>query len=152
MSWFRLAVLLLLALGACGRVTDGEQLRLCRLILLVLHGEGSEIREIRVASAPLARSGMRIHYTAREPGAARGTHFVSCGFGGTTFERERLDLVAVETDEGPLGEARLLFLKRFLAEAGQEAARPAAQDSPQISAASAYALQQLINAIALAAV
>ena len=69
----------------------------------------------------------------------------------TTFERDRLDLVAVETDSGPAGEARLLFLKRYLAEAGHDVAPPP-QALPQLPAAAAYALQQLINALALAAI
>ena len=96
---------------------------------------------------------MRIDYAAREPGAASKAHFAACGFGGTTFERDRLDLVAVETDEGALGEARLLYLKRFwLSEAEREGVAPPAPEVPQIPAAAAYALQQLVNALALAAV
>ncbi len=135
-------------------MTDSEQLRLCRLILPVLHSEGTEIREIRIGPASVGRPGVRIDYAAREPGAARKAHFVACGFGGTTFERDRLDLVAVETDEGALGEARLLYLKRFwLSEAEREATAPPASDRlPQLSTTTAYALQQLVNAVALAAV
>ena len=150
MGWFRLSILLITLLAAgCGRVTDSEQLRLCRLILPVLHAEGTAIEEIRVA--PRGRSGLRIDYAAREPGTVRRSHFVACGFGGATFERDRLDLVAVETDGGTAGEARLLFLKRYLAEAGHEVA-PLPEALPQLPAAMAYALQQLINALALAAV
>src|SRR5205814_834221 len=49
--------------------------------------------------------------------------------------------------------ARLLYLKRFLAEAEREGgAAPPPQALPQLSTAVAYALQQLVNAIALAAV
>src|SRR5205085_5030286 len=118
MRWLRRALLLLPIFAAgCGGATDSEQLRLCRLLPAVLHPGGTEIREIRAAPAPLARSGLQIEYTAREPGAASRVHYLTCGFNGTTFERDRLDLVAVETDEGMLGEARLLYLKRFLAEA-----------------------------------
>jgi len=85
MGWFRLSILLITLLAAgCGRVTDSEQLRLCRLILPVLHAEGTEIEEIRVA--PRGRSGLRIDYAAREPGSVRRSHFVACGFGGATFE------------------------------------------------------------------
>src|SRR2546421_9122216 len=155
MRWLRFAVLLLPVLVAgCGRVTDSEQLRLCRLLPAVLHPAGSEVREIRAAPAPLGRSGLRIDYAAREPGSPNRAHFVTCGFGGSTFERDRLDLVAVETGEGMLGEARLLYLKRFLAEAEREgSAPPSSQQSlPQLPAAAAYALQQLVNAVALAAV
>jgi len=155
MRWLRFALLLLpLAVAGCGRVTDNEQLRLCRLVPPVLHTEASEIREIRVAPAPLGRAGLRIDYAAREPGAASRVQFVTCGFGGTTFERDRLDLVTVETDEGVLGEVRLLYLKRFLAQAEREggATLSTARESPQLPPAVAYAMQQLVNAIALAAV
>ena len=148
-----LLLLLLMVLAGCGRVTDSEQLRLCRLALPVLHPEGTEIREIRVGPAPVGRSGVRIDYAAREPGAPSKAHFAACGFGGTTFERDRLELVAVETDEGALGEARLLYLKRFwLSEAEREGITPPAPQVPQLPAAAAYALQQLVNALALAAV
>ena len=154
MRWLRFAVLLLpLCVTGCGRATDNEQLRLCRLVPAVLHPDGTGIREIRIAPAPLGRSGVRIDYAAREPGAPSRVHFVACGFGGTTFERDRLDLVAVETHEGILGEARLLYLKRFLAQAEREGGGPlSGQGLPQLPAAAAYALQQLVNAVALAAV
>lgn len=155
MHWLRFAVLLLpLLVAGCGRVTDSEQLRLCRLVPPVLHPGGTEIREIRAAPAPLGRSGVRVDFTAREPGAAKRVHFVTCGFGGTTFEHDRLDLVAVETNEGALGEARLLYLKRFLAAAESEGgeAPSTRQDLAQFPVAAAYALQQLVNAVALAAV
>jgi branched-subunit amino acid ABC-type transport system permease component len=154
MRWFRLVLLVPIVLAGCGRVTDSEQLRLCRLVPPVLHPDGTEIREIRVTPASLGRSGLHIDYAAREPGAQRRVHFVTCGFGGTTFERDRLDLVAVETDEGALGEARLLYLKRFwLSEAEREGAKPATpQTLLEFSVGTAYALQQLVNAIALAAV
>ncbi len=150
-----LAVLLLpILLAACGRVTDSEQLRLCRLIPPVLHPEGTEIREIRVSPATLGRTALRIDYAAREPGVANRVHFVTCGFGGSTFERDRLDVVAVETDEGRLSDGRLLYLRRFwLSEADREGVAPAAPEQlPEFSGNVAYALQQLVNAIAVAAV
>jgi branched-chain amino acid transport system permease protein len=150
----RCTVLLLGLLAAgCGRVMDSEQVRLCRAIVPVLNAEGAEIRELRVAPAALGRSGVRIDYAAREAGAPRRIHFVACGFGGTSLERDRLDLTMVETETGPLGIARLTFLKRYLADAEVAAARaPPAENAPDLSSATAYALQQLINAIALAAV
>ena len=154
MRFLRLVVLLPMLLAACGRVTDSEQLRLCRLIPPVLHPEGTQIREIRAGSAALGRSGVRIEYSAREPGAVPKVHYLGCGFGGTTFERDRLDLATVETDEGPLGEARLLYLKRFwLTEAEREGTtQPPPQTLPELWPGAAYGLQHLVNATALAAV
>ncbi len=72
-----------------------------------------------------------------------------------TFERDRLDLVGVETDGGPLGEARLLFLKRFyLAEAERDALRSRGRAAAcrNCRLLRPTGLQQLINALALAAV
>lgn len=132
---------------------DSEQVRLCRAIIPVLNGTGAEIREIRVMPADLGRSGVRIDYAAREVGAERRVHFVICGFGGASLEHDRLELTAIDTDEGRLGIARLTFLKRYLTDPEVSAApSPVAPDAPTLSASVAYALQQLINAIALAAV
>jgi branched-chain amino acid transport system permease protein len=154
MTWSRLLVLLVLLLApGCARVADGEQVRLCRLVLPMLHAEGTGIRELRVATVRLVRSGVRIDYAATGPGGARQTHFVACGFGGTTFERDRLDLVAVETETGPVSDVRLVFLKRFLADAGvTEVAPPNAGDAVKLPVGAAYAIQQAINAFALAAI
>src|SRR5438876_1131469 len=81
----------------------------------------AQISEIRVAPVSGEKSAIRIDYAAREPGSINRTHFATCVFGGATFERDRLDLVALDTDQGPLGEARLLYLKRFwLADAARE--------------------------------
>jgi len=127
--------------------------RLCRAIIPVLNGTGAEIREIRVTPADLGRSGVRIDYAAREIGAERRVHFVTCGFGGASLERDRLALTVIDTDEGRLGIARLTFLKRYLTNAEVGAApAPTPADTPALSASVAYALQQLINAIALAAI
>jgi branched-subunit amino acid ABC-type transport system permease component len=155
MHWLRSAVLLLPLFSAgCGPAIDSEQLRLCRLIPAALHPGGTEIREIRVIPFAIARSGVRIHYAAHLPGGASRVHFVTCGFGGTTFERDRLDLVAVTADQRAFGDAQLLYLKRFYLPDAEREAPPAAtaERLPQFSQGSAYAMQQLVNAIALAAV
>ncbi len=141
------------AVVACGSAIDSEQLRLCRLVLPVLHPDATEIQEIRAIPYALAQgTGVRVNYTSREPGEQRRVRFATCGFGGTTFERDRLELISVVTDRGALSEARLLFLKRFWL--AQFAASPQAvsPSGPRVSAGLAYALQQLVNALALAAI
>ena len=111
------------------------------------------MREIRVTPVALGKSGVRIDYAAREAGAANVVHFAACGFAGTTFERERLEIEVIETETGLLGEARLLYLKRFwLPAAESESPRVPQASLPQIPASAAYALQQFVNALALAAI
>jgi branched-chain amino acid transport system permease protein len=152
---FRFAiVLLLLPLAGCLGSVDGEQLRVCRQVLRALHPDGTLLREIAAASAPLGRQGVRIDYEAREPGQSERRRHAICGFGGSVFSSRRLDLVAVDTDEGPLGEARLTYLNRFwLGTVASAAATPSETPPsvPEISLAAAYALQQFFNAVALAA-
>jgi branched-chain amino acid transport system permease protein len=137
-------------------LTDSEQVRICRLVPQALHPDGTQIREIRVAPVRGEKPAIRIDYAAREPGRPNGAHFATCVFGGTTFERDRLDLTALETDQGAFGQARLLYLKRFwLADAAREVGEAvplATHDLPRLPHALAYALQQLISAVAVAAI
>ena len=149
---FRFIVLgLPLLAAACAGPIDSEQLRLCRRVLPALHPDGTEIREMRVGRVQ-ERTSLRIDYAAREPAAANHVHFATCGFGGTTFERDRLELVSVETDRGTLGEARLLYLKRFWLDDPGSAAESRPDGLLRLPASLAYALQQLVNAVALAAI
>jgi branched-subunit amino acid ABC-type transport system permease component len=148
------AVALLLA-GCASRVDD-EQLRLCREVIPALNPDGSELREMRYGPSALGREGVRIDYVARAPGEASRVRYVVCGFAGRIFSADRLDLTVVETDSGPLGDARLYYLKRFwlgspgsAAERGETASAPAVLELPL---SVAYVAQQLVNAIALSAV
>jgi branched-chain amino acid transport system permease protein len=144
----------LVVLAGCVGPIDTEQLRLCRLVLPALHPQGTELREIGYGAANLGRQGVRIDYLARAPGEAPRTRHATCGFGGNLFTGRRLDLVAVETDDGPLGEARLTYLNRFwlgaFAVAVSEASEPPPQ-APEVPLPLAYAAQQFLNAVALAA-
>jgi branched-chain amino acid transport system permease protein len=151
---FFFIVLLVPLLAGCGRPVDGEQLRICREVIPAINPDGSEIREVRSGPSTLGRNGVRIDYVARAPGEASSAHYVACGFAGGTFSAGRLDLVAVETDSGPLGEARLYYFKRFWLGSSEVAGaggggEPAVPALPQ---SVAYVVQQLINAIALSAV
>jgi branched-chain amino acid transport system permease protein len=146
-------MLLLLPLSGCLGSVDTEQVRVCRQVLPALHPDGTELREIAVAPAALGSQGVRIDYEAREPGEPTRRRFATCGFGGSVFSSRRLDLVAVDTDVGSLGEARLTYLNRFWlgGPAGAAPAPSQALSVPEVPLAAAYALQQFINAVALAA-
>src|SRR5262249_44675684 len=149
----RVILFAVLLLSGCAGSLDSEQLRLCRLVLPALHPDGTTLREVRAVPAALGKRGVRIDYLAREPGdATMRRHFLACGFAGTTFDRDRLDREAVETDAGLFGDARLLYLKRFWLPFAESEAPPAAANVPDVPANVAYALQQLLSAAVLAAV
>src|SRR5205085_2621068 len=72
------------------------------------------------------------------------------------FHGKRLGLVALATDRGRLGEARLTYLNRFWLSAFAVAAQDAITIAParvfEVPLAFAYAAQQFVNAVALAAI
>jgi branched-chain amino acid transport system permease protein len=141
-------------LAGCGNPIDGEQLRVCRDVIAAVNPDGSELRELHYGPSALGAVGVRIDYAARAPGEPSRVRYVACGFGGRAFWADRLDLVAVETDSGRLGDAQLYYLKRFWF-----AAPPRAGESvgggpavPVLPPSIAYGAQQFINAIAPSAV
>jgi branched-subunit amino acid ABC-type transport system permease component len=147
-------ILLALLLAGCGSPIDGEQLRLCRDVIAAVNPDGTELRELRHGPSALGIAGVRIDYAARAPGEGNRVRYVACGFAGRTFSADRLDLVAVETDSGPLGDAQLYYLKRFWLASSQSAGERLAGESavPALPPSIAYVAQQFINTIALSAV
>lgn len=153
----RRAVLLLMLLLAavpagCGRTLDRTQLDLCRRVIEALQPTDVAIREIR--AAPVA-GGVRIDYRPATASAESGVRvrFAVCTFANRPDRLGRFDLAGVETEDGKLGDARLLFLKRFWL-APFEAGAPAvsAEHAPQVSMRVAYAAQQAVSALALASI
>jgi branched-chain amino acid transport system permease protein len=162
-----LPVLLIVSLLAgCGNAVDGEQLRICREVIPALEPDGTEIPEMRYAPSG---SGVRIDYVARAPsagapdagapvagvsGAANSVRYATCSFGGGTFSPDRLNLVAVATDRGPLGGARLYYLKRFwLGSSDADAARFGGEPAVLVLPPSiAFGAQLFINATAMSAI
>jgi branched-chain amino acid transport system permease protein len=152
---FVLLALLALLLVGCGHPIDGEQLRSCRDVIPALNPDGTELHELHYAPSALGQAGVRIDYVARAPGEARqAPRYVACGFAGRTFSADRLDLVAVETDSGRLGDAQLYYLKRFWLASSQRSGETVGEEPavPILPPSIAYGAQQFINAIALSAV
>lgn len=151
-----LAAVILPLLAGCGRTADSEQVRICRMLVPALHPDGTAIREIKAGPLAADRHGVRIDYTSRAPGREIRVRYIACRFRGGPFDPGRADLVAVDTERGPFGEARLYFLKRFWLDAfgvaASEAEALALPPVPQVPLAVAYAGQQAANAVALAAV
>jgi branched-chain amino acid transport system permease protein len=147
-------ILIVPLLAGCGKSIDGEQLRTCRDVIAALNPDGTDIREMRYGPSALGLEGVRIDYVARAPGEPSHVRYVACGFAGRAFSGDRLDLVAVETDSGPLAQAPLYFLKRFWLGSPANAGAGVGSEPavPVLSRSIAYGMQQFINAIALSAV
>ncbi|HUG60358.1 MAG TPA: branched-chain amino acid ABC transporter permease [Methylomirabilota bacterium] len=146
------------ALSGCVDV-DAEKARLCRTVLPALEPHGRIVVDTEERD-PAVRDVVRIAYSVDAgDGVRRGT--LRCAFGGGRLDAGRLDLVAVDLDDRLLGDARLLFLKRFWLgdpEASSEGVRrlelPPADPlvAVPVGPASGYFLQQLMNAAPVGAI
>ena len=144
---FCLALLLAALAAGCGRSLDRTQLDQCRRVAEALQPRDTALRELRVSPA---EGGVRIDFIASEPGSR--VRYVRCSFATRADALGRSELTGVETEEGALGEARLLFLNRFVLEAGRAAPAIVSEHVPQVPVAVAYAAQQLVSALALASI
>ena len=145
----------LLALTGCAEV-DVEQARLCERLIPALEAAASEIavtgREVESSAA----NAVLVRYRVLEPGddaeaPQSAERWLSCRFGGSGFERDRLRLTGVVTDrDGELSEVRVFLLRRYwlgLYE-GQAQDRAAAGEERRGPGRDIlYALQLLVNAM-----
>jgi branched-chain amino acid transport system permease protein len=151
-----LALLAALALAGCGPLVETDQARLCRMALPALAPPDALISILKQTPFPDGR-GLRIDYRESELGAPTRSRFAECRFRLPGRPKRSDDLVALTSDEGPLSDMRLAILIRYwLATPDARAADPAPLGDvaalPTIPAPLAYALQQAINGLPLAAV
>jgi branched-chain amino acid transport system permease protein len=108
-----LALALAGGLGGCGDV-DPEQLRICERLIPAIEPDGARVEIVRAIADPAARNSVRIEYRTEGAGADRDGSWISCRFGGSGFERDRLLLTGVATAaEGALSEIRVFMLRRY---------------------------------------
>ena len=101
--------------------------------------------------------GLRVDYRLSGLDAPAEARFAECRFRSPGRPKRSQDLVALTTDDGPLSDVRLAILVRYwLATPDARAADPAPLGDvsalPTLPPALAYALQQTINGLPLAAV
>jgi branched-chain amino acid transport system permease protein len=145
-----------LALAACSTLVETDQARLCRMALPALAPEGAIVTILKQREFRDGR-GLRVDYRLSGLGGPAETRFAECRFKAPGRPERSEDLVALTTDEGPLSDVSLTFLIRFwLATPQGRAADPAPLGDvgalPTLPPAAAYALQQAINGLPLAAV
>ena len=133
---------------------DEDRARLCRSIAPAIEAEDARISIRRSGVGPTAGS-IRIDYQLREHGRTVAARYLICHFAPAGSPTEALS--GVDTWRGPLGEMRLLFLRRFYLELPDQppvdpAAADAAAATPVLPAAAALALQQLLAALPSASI
>jgi branched-chain amino acid transport system permease protein len=144
-----------LALAGCSRLVETDQARLCRMALPALSPPDSKIEVLSQSEFPDGR-GLRVIYRIDRDSPA-STHFADCRFRQPGRPLRSDELIALAIDGQPLSDVSLLFLVRFwLAKPEARDADPAplggVADLPRLPRAAAYALQQALNGLPLAAI
>jgi branched-chain amino acid transport system permease protein len=151
-----LAVLLAaLTLAGCSRLVETDQARLCRMALPAVSPPDSTIDVVSQHEFPDGR-GLRVVYRL-ESGSLASTHFIDCRFRQPGRPLRSDEMVALAIDGQPLNDVSLYFLARFwLATPEARNADPAplgdVAELPRLPHAAAYALQQALNGLPLAAI
>jgi branched-chain amino acid transport system permease protein len=144
------------ALAGCAPVVDSDQARICRTLIPALNPGEATVSITRIVPLAQARE-LRIFYTARVTGRPVRNRAVTCTFAGTGLARNKLELLAVGTEAGPLSLSADYFLRRFYLGAPDftledPAGIGSGQDLPTVPHAVAYGAQQLIGALPQAGV
>ncbi|MDQ0471574.1 branched-chain amino acid ABC transporter permease [Labrys wisconsinensis] len=145
------ALILALALTACGMVLDGDQVRVCRQTLPAVNPDATAITVLRVDPAP-APYAVRLAYRV-EQGGIEQDRFVLCGFAAEGIDLDRNVLARFATEEGPYSPIKLHILNRYWLE--KTALATAADPGPGLAAPPlivastgiAYLVQALANAL-----
>jgi branched-chain amino acid transport system permease protein len=108
-----LALALAGGIGGCGDI-DPEQLRICERLIPAIEADGARIEIVRAVADPAAANTVRIEYRTDGANGQPDGSWISCRFGGSGFERDRLLLTGVATSgEGTLSEIRVFMLRRY---------------------------------------
>ena len=101
------------SLAACADA-DVEQLRICERLIPAIEAQGAEVEVTQGAADPSAENENTVRIEYRVGPGALPARWISCRFGGSGFERDRLRLTGVVTDrEGALSEIRVFLLRRY---------------------------------------
>ncbi|MFM9941310.1 MAG: branched-chain amino acid ABC transporter permease [Hyphomicrobiaceae bacterium] len=117
-------VVLALLLGACARVVDAEEARVCRHVIAGLEGGTARIevqsvrpvsRAVVNASGPGAGVAISYRLVGVVPGMARPSpRTVTCLFDPSRPSQKPAErILSIETPDGPLAASRIYMLKRF---------------------------------------
>jgi branched-chain amino acid transport system permease protein len=143
--WLALAALLLVLLPGCSDWPDAHEARICRMLAPAINPPGASIDVLR--SRKLQDGRVEIMYDALVSGPESYRRILTCEFSGS-------ELSAVWSDGRPIGDVRLVFLKRFWLRTNEAAAADPAPymylgSVPEVSRSMAIALQHTLSALPL---
>ena len=149
------ALLVTLALAGCSRLVETDQARLCRMALPAVSPPDSSIEIVRQHEFPDGR-GLRVVFRL-SANAPASTHFADCRFRQPGRPLRSDEMIALAIDGRPLNDVSLYFLARFwLATPEARDADPAplgdVAELPRLPHAAAYAVQQALDGLPLAAI
>jgi branched-chain amino acid transport system permease protein len=152
----RLAVTLAaLALAGCSRLVETDQARLCRMALPAVAPPDSTIEVVSQHEFPDGR-GLRVVFRL-DRAASASSHFVDCRYRQPGRPLRSDEMIALAIDGRPLSDVSLFFLTRFwLPTPEARDADPAPLgglgELPRLPPSAAYALQQGLDGLPLAAI
>ena len=149
------ALLVTLALAGCSRLVETDQARLCRMALPAVSPPDSSIEIVRQHEFPDGR-GLRVVFRL-SANAPASTHFADCRFRQPGRPLRSDEMIALAIDGRPLNDVSPYFLARFwLATPEARDADPAplgdVAELPRLPHAAAYAVQQALDGLPLAAI
>ncbi len=147
------ALAALVALAGCANTVETDQARLCRIALPALQPPDAKLAILDLGEDE-DRRGVAVRF---ENGLDQQKRLIHCRYRAAGRPNRPEDLVALSLDGAPLSPVKLYFLIRFWLDTAQSlAADPAPfgdiSGLPKIPEKAAYALQQAINGLPLAAV
>jgi branched-chain amino acid transport system permease protein len=141
---------LLLALTGCAGF-DVEQARLCERVIPGIEGVDARFEVVGSEPDPTADHGVVVRYRLFEPEAEATPHWIACRFGGGGFQRDRLTLVGVATDQtGELSDIQVYLLRQYWLGLYEAQAQAAAGRAPAVAGPTRdllYAVQLGVNAL-----
>ena len=106
-------LVLLLALTGCAKF-DIEQARLCERVIPGIEGTDARIEVGRSEADPSVAHGVIVHYRVTGPEGQAAERWLACRFGGGGFQRDRLKLTGVATDQaGELSDIQVYLLRQY---------------------------------------
>ncbi len=145
-----LGLALLLTLTGCAGF-DVEQARLCARVIPGVEGVEAPFEVLSSEPEPTADHGVVVHYRLSEPEGQETAHWIACRFGGGGFERDRLKLTGVATDQaGELSDIQVYLLRQYWLGLYEAQAEAAAGRAPVVAGPVrdlVYAFQLGVNAL-----